>query len=235
MSKKLITIIGDHYAHGPRDLCGFPSRLFTELSSREPDTCWAIFGGGYNGGIRSVKDRLSKTIMETFSFEVDDYTAIIWVGIGETKSGGIPYDAWKSMLTQMVCMWSAADLNVVLIKPVVPPSNFIDKHMRRWIRRTQSMCQEVASKNRIQCIEVDLQDDDFVDLYSLSARGYQRIAGQVADSLLGIRDNEKEARIIYKHKKQLSGSIAKEKAKGDSDAVVITQPDRVKGSGRGNG
>lgn len=234
MTRRVVAIVGDHHAIGPRDLCGFSSRLYMELSSRD-DTCWCVLGGGSSGGIRSVKDSLAQTIAEMVSYDVDEYDVIIWAGVGEAKSGGIPFDAWRGMLEHMISMCVAADMNVGIVLPVIPPSDLIDKHMRRWFRRVRGVAIEVAKSKGIRSIDLSLDRQAFVDLYALSARAYQSISKDVADQYFFTKrkaPRPADTEIIYKRKKPSNDKISEPTKKTEDNTIVIMQPDRVKGSGR---
>ena len=163
--KKVISIVGDHHAVGPRDLCGFPNRVFMELAERDPTTNWSVMGHGVLGGIKSVGGCASKAFVEMFSCEADSYTAIIWVGIGE--------------------------------------------------------------------IDVQVEDNGFVDLYALSARSYQAIAAQVADAYMGLTKTIKPKlvpapEVIYKRTKPQVTKPKQKTTPSLGDTVVIMQPDRIR-------
>ena len=229
--KKVISIIGDHYAVGPRDLCGLPNRLFMELAVRDPDTYWSVMGHGALGGIKSVVEAVPEAFVEMFSCEADSYTAIIWVGIGEAKSGGIPLDAWGGMLDHLICQARAADVTPLLILPVVPPTGMADKYLRRWLKKAIVVASDVAEKRQVRQIKLQLEQDNFVDLHALTARCYQHIAKVLADEYLGkVKTRKprlvKTPEIIYKRNR--SDSKRREPPAPTKDVVVIMQPDRTR-------
>lgn len=235
MKKQVITIIGDHYALGPRDLCGLNNRLFIELAERDPTTCWSVLNHGSLGGIKSVVNCVPAAIADLFSYEADSYTAIIWVGAGEARSGGIPLDAWAGMLDHLICMVYAADVNPILILPVVPPAVYADKNLRKWARRAHKVACEVAEKREVRTMDLPLGPDSFVDLYALKARTYQNIASELAACYFvkptRRRSTPKlvdEPEIIYKRKNTKQVKPKEEATHNSDNSVVIMQPDRTR-------
>lgn len=235
MKKNVISIIGDHYAQGPRDLCGLNNRLFIELSELDPSTCWSVLSHGSLGGIKSVVNSTADAFADMFSYEADRYTAIIWVGVGESKSGGIPLDAWAGMLDHLICMVYAADVDPILILPVVPPQEYADKNLRKWCRRAHKLAIEVANKREVRTLDLPLGPDSFVDLYALKARTYQQIATELGRSFfVGSKKQHStprlvsEPEVIYKHKSAKPAPTKRVETNNSENSVAIMQPDRVR-------
>lgn len=234
MKKRVISIIGDHYALGPRDLCGLNNRLFIELAERDDSTLWSVLSHGSLGGIKSVISNVSTAFADIFSYEADSYTVIIWVGVGEAKSGGIPLDAWAGMLDHLICMVCAADIEPILILPVVPPVEYGDKNLRKWTRKAYKLASNVAEKRNIKTLDVPLVLESYVDLYALNARTYQKIAFELVNTYFikgkprkSERRPIKEPEIIYKHKRTKPVEPKPKTTDNSESSVVIMQPDRT--------
>ena len=231
--KKVLSIIGDHHALGPRDLCGLPNRLFMELTERDPSVCWSVLGHGALGGIKSVLEVVPNAFVEMFSYEADSYTAFIWVGVGEAKSGGIPLDAWTGMLDHLICMARAADVTPILIAPLAPPFQLVEKPMRRWLKKASVAAHDLAQKRNVSVVEISLDPRSFIDLYALSARAYQHISSVLADEYLGARTARrpklaKAPEVIYKRKKSVPPIVKPKSQDNDDGSVVIMQPDKIR-------
>lgn len=240
MKKQIISVIGDHYAQGPRDLCGLNNRLFIELAEGDPATCWSVLSHGALGGIKSVISNIPEAVADMFSYEADSYTAVIWVGVGEMKSGGIPLDAWSGMLDHLICMVYAADIKPILILPIVPPAEYADKNQRKWSRKAHRCACEIAKKREVKTLDLPLGPNSFVDLYALKARAYQMIAAELAASYFIASDKRRsspsrsaprlvvEPEIIYKPKNVNRVQSKQATANRLEKSVAIMQPDRTR-------
>jgi len=207
MKKHIVTVIGDHFCVGARDICGFPNRLHVEFGKSSGPMYTAVLGHGVSGGIRKVSEEVSSAITDAYSYDADEYTALLWVGVGDLKSGGIPFSAWENMLDHCLCSLLAADMNVYVIIHNWPfDASFFDKSWKKWVIKINDIKRRLCKKYGIWFIRVDVETEDFADLYSLKAKSYQYVSHQIA--------------------KEVCAGLKKQSASEDSFPEVVQRPSR---------
>ena len=169
MKNHIVTVIGDHYSVGSRDVCGFANRLHTELHKVDSCSNFAVLSHGVSGNLRKVSESIPSAVTDTFSYEGDTHSALLWVGVGDLKAGGIPYAAWEAMMEHCISSLLAADINVYLITHSWPfDTHFFQNPWKKWVIKINEIKRSLCKKHGLRFIRVDLKNDDLVQNFLLN-------------------------------------------------------------------
>jgi hypothetical protein len=235
MKNNIVTVIGDHHSIGGRDVCGFANRLHTELYRLDNCSNFAVLSHGVPGNLRKVSESIPKAVTDTFSYEGDSHCAVLWVGVGDLKAGGIPYAAWESMMEHCISSLLAADLTVYVVTHSWPfDAKFFEDSWKKWVIKINEIKRSLCKKHGVRFIRLDLKSDEFVDLYTIKAKAYQYISYQIAKeitngSTVKKPSNLNEPEIINRPFRQRVEPVIKSSNNEDQDiGLVLSQPDRIR-------